>query len=105
MYREIAWLPTDRGGFGWILYRQKRRKTAVFWTLLDVCGEVDGAGDGVELTEIQQLNQCIKQDAVNLDAVRYTVNAKGRSVRFHEHLTISQISSIGPAVKGASKWV
>jgi hypothetical protein len=66
---------------------------------------MDGAGDGVELTEIQQLNQCIKQDTVNLDTVRYTVNAKGRSVRFHEHLTISQISSIGPAVKGASKWV
>jgi hypothetical protein len=43
-----------------------------------------GAGDGVELAEIQKLNQCIKQDTVNLDTVRYTANAKSRSVRFHE---------------------
>ncbi|WP_139216627.1 hypothetical protein [Sphingomonas sp. NFR04] len=72
--------------------------------LLDVCGEVDGAGDGVELTEIRKLNQRFKQGTVNLDTVRYTVNAKSRLVRFQELQTIYPLSSSGSDFDAASSW-
>jgi len=46
------------------------------WIVLDMCGAVDGAGDGIELAEIRKLFQRLEQDTVSPDTVRYTVTCK-----------------------------
>jgi hypothetical protein len=43
---------------------------------MDLRGEVDGAGDGIELTEIKKLFQRLEQDTVGPDTVRDTVTCK-----------------------------